>query len=96
MFQENDEIRKDREINRALAIQTVNDDLIWLMGDARGRRYVYRIIESSGLYKSSYATDNQTYFNEGQRMVALRIISELKAITPENYIVMLQEHLNDR
>lgn len=92
---ENDEIVENQALDRALSAETAKTDLIWVMNDPRGRRFIKRLLESSGIYRSSYSSDSGIYFREGERNVGLRILSELERLTPENYIVMLQENLNE-
>jgi hypothetical protein len=82
------EERKDRArlINRADA-----DDLKWLMSNKRGRRFIWRLLERTGLYRSSFTGNSATFFNEGQRNVGLQVLSWLNEHCPAQYITMLTE-----
>ena len=66
-------------------------DLFAVMSTHEGRRFVWRILESAGLYRLSYTGNSETFFNEGQRNVGLKLLSELQKVTPEEYLRMTQE-----
>lgn len=68
------------------------DDLIWLMGDVRGRRFVWRLLEDAGIYRSSFTGDALlTAFNEGQRNQGLRLMDELLQHCPKRLSEMQRE-----
>lgn len=68
-----------------------NEDLLAVMSTHEGRRFVWKILESAGLYKLSYTGNSETFFNEGQRNVGLKLLSELQKVTPDEYLRMTQE-----
>jgi hypothetical protein len=68
-----------------------NADLISVMETHSGRRFVWRILESAGLYKLSYTGNSETFFNEGQRNIGLKLLSDLLKVAPEEYVRMTQE-----
>ncbi len=68
-----------------------NADLISVMETHAGRRFVWRILESAGLYKLSYTGNSETFFNEGQRNIGLKLLSDLLKVAPEEYVRMTQE-----
>ena len=71
------------------------DDLNWLMGSPAGRRIAHRLLEQTGVFRSSYTGDNETFFREGQRNIGLMWLAELNAQCPEAYGLMVKEH-NER
>lgn len=77
--------RKEREAKRRKA------DLQWLMDEAAGRRIVHRLLDQTGVFRSSYTGDNDTFFREGQRNVGLQWLAEVNATCPEQYALMLKE-----
>lgn len=57
------------------------DDYKWLMGSKRGRRIVWRLLSSTGVYRQSYTGNgSETFFREGCRSVGLQIVAQLHAI----------------
>ena len=66
-------------------------DLLSVMATHEGRRFVWRILEGTGIYKLSYTGNSETFFNEGQRNVGLKLLSELQKITPSEYLKMTEE-----
>lgn len=68
-----------------------NLDLLWVMSSPEGRRFIWRILEGAGLYKLSYTGNSETFFNEGQRNIGLKLLSELQKVTPNEYVKMTQE-----
>ena len=51
--------------------------LRWLMGDARGRRFVWGLLGNAGLFRSSMAPSAElTAFNEGRRDLGLALLAE--------------------
>lgn len=67
-------------------------DIAFILGDKRGRRFYWRYLSSCGVYKSS--ADNSgswTYFNEGRRNVGLSLMADMDEAAPEAYALMLKE-----
>lgn len=67
------------------------DDFKFVMEDKRGRRYVWRLLEQCGVFRSSFTGNSETFFREGQRNVGLKIISLIHEACPEKYALMLKE-----
>lgn len=86
------EERKERD---AQLIRQSDEDLKAVMSTIHGRRFVAELLGVTGLYRISYAGDNnRTNFNEGQRNIGLRYHSRIEQVCPELYMKLLQE-LND-
>lgn len=69
-------------------------DFKWLMGDSRGRRFMWRTMGSCRIFQGSIGpTDAITNFNEGQRNVGLLLLSQVNNLTPELYAVMAAENV---
>ena len=74
-----------------------DDDLIWLMGIARGRRVAWRILDRSGVFRLSFNTNALTMaFSEGCRNEGLRFIADINRLCPEQYQKMISENSNGR
>ncbi len=67
------------------------DDWRWMLSDARGRRIVRRLLDTCGVYRTSFTGNSHTFFNEGQRNVGLVVIDKVHRHAPEQYTVMMQE-----
>ena len=67
------------------------EDIIWLMSQPRGRRFIWRLLERTGLHRSSFTGNSTTFFNEGQRNVGLLIQAELLEHCATDYVTMLLE-----
>lgn len=69
-------------------------DFKWLMGDQRGRRFMWRTLGHCRLFQSSIGpTDAVTNYNEGQRNVGLLLLSQVNDLTPNLYAVMAAENV---
>lgn len=74
------------------AARVRSDDLKWLMSDKRGRRFVHRLLEDTGVYQSSFSSDPLFMsFREGSRQIGLRTLAEVVAECPTSYALMLTE-----
>jgi len=77
---------------RAVAANLAAEDFKWLMNEERGRRFVWRLLEQAGVFRSSFTGNSETYFREGMRNMGLSIISQIHEHAPEFYQVMLMEN----
>lgn len=68
---------KTKEQIKQIEMQEL-DDLKFVMGDPRGRRFIHKLLTRSGLYRCSFnGQSNQTIFNEGARNQGLQLLSEV-------------------
>jgi hypothetical protein len=74
-----------------LAAQIELDDFKWLMSSKRGRRVVWRLLERTGVYRSSFTGNSETYFREGMRNVGLMLMAQIHTAGPNLYAAMVQE-----
>ncbi len=83
---------KELSAAEQLKRQVEIDDFKWLMAEARGRRFAWRLLEKCGVFRSSFTGDsNWTNFREGQRNVGLLVLGDIHEHCPEAYASMLQE-----
>lgn len=69
------------------------EDFKWLVAHAQGRRLLWRLLERSGVYRTSYnGSKDDTLFREGMRNLGLEVLGELHEISPQTYSKMLTEH----
>ena len=71
--------------------ETEADDVKWLMGNKRGRRIVWRLLERTGVFRTSFRLNNEMAFLEGQRNVGLSLIDAIHANCPDAYLIMVKE-----
>lgn len=83
--------REDAEQARKLEHDQEKADFAWLMSDKRGRRFIWRMLEATGVYRSSFTGNSETFFREGARNVGLQLISNIHEFTPDVYTTMLEE-----
>lgn len=74
--------RRDSEIN----------DLAELLNLPAGRRYLWRVLEETGVYKQSFTGSSETFFLEGHRKIGLWVLAEIMEINPDSYLLMIKEH----
>jgi hypothetical protein len=80
--------KRDRELELA--------DMAFFCGDPRGRRFLWRYIEFCGWRKSSFTGNNsETFFLEGQRNIAMKMIADITQSSPEAFFTMLKEAEGD-
>lgn len=87
-----DQQREQDADKQALALKQAEADFRWLMGDARGRRFVWRQLAAAGVFQSSFdpAAMNMA-FNEGRRSEGLRLLAQIHTICPDHYLTMMKE-----
>jgi hypothetical protein len=72
-------------------------DLQWLMGDAKGRRFMWRLLSVTGLFRNPFvanATDT-TSFRCGEMNVGQRFLSSVHEHCPDRYQQMVREQKTD-
>ena len=88
----NDALRKSRADNARLAAMKDAEDIKWLMSSKRGRRVVNSLLQSAGVFRSSFHTNAlQMSFNEGNRNTGLMLLAAVTEHSPERYAEMIEE-----
>jgi hypothetical protein len=87
----NEEARRERARQLRTERYLASEDIKWLMGTKRGRRIVWRLLERTGVYRSSFTGDNETFFREGERNVGLMLMAQINESCPESYTLMMKE-----
>lgn len=73
------------------------DDLKWLMADPRGVRFMRRLLERSGVFRSSFTGDpHSTAFREGERNIGLGLIALVSEDCPERLAALMTKGQYDR
>jgi hypothetical protein len=81
----------ERQKRRRLRADRDDADLVWLMSQREGRRFIWRLMQSCHLYESSFTGTNATFFREGERNVGLQILADIVRLCPELHARMLIE-----
>jgi len=82
----------EREQRAKLEALRVAEDLKWLLSSKRGRRIVFRLLQETGIYRSSFNTNAlQMSFNEGNRNTGLKLLAAITEASPERYTEMIEE-----
>lgn len=69
------------------------EDVRFILNDKRGRRFLWRQLEECGVFRSSANNSGSwTYFNEGQRNIGLKLLTEITDASPDAYLLMLKEN----
>ena len=66
-------------------------DFKWIMSNKRGRRFIWRLLEKAGVFRSSFTGNSETFFREGARNIGLQVLAMVHEHTPESYTLMLSE-----
>lgn len=84
--------RAEKALKAQLERQTEIDDLLWLMSDKRGRRVMWRLLQRSGIYRTSFTGEALSMaFKEGERNQGLRLMDQVMQHCPERFSVMQKE-----
>lgn len=87
---------RDAEADEAVARENRRrelDDLRWLLGHPQGRRITARLLEETGVYRSSFNHSGSVMaFNEGKRHTGLFLTAELLEASSEGYMKVLTEY----
>ena len=72
------------------------EDFKWLLSSRRGRRIVWRQLERTGVFRSSFNNNSMAMaFAEGQRNYGLKVLAQVHAHKPEAYALMVSENNDD-
>ena len=72
------------------------DDFKWLLSSKRGRRIVWRLLEQTGVFRSSFNNNSMAMaFAEGNRNLGLQMVAQVHALRPDAYALMVTENAND-
>lgn len=85
----------DEAVKRLKREQEIND-FRTLMGTREGRRFVHRLLNVAGVFRTSFSTDSLLMaFNEGNRNGGLLLMHEIHETCPKRYSQMQKEHEDD-
>lgn len=89
--------KADKEVREKLARENEEADIKWLMGNKRGRRVIWRILDQTGVFRLSFNTNSMAMaFAEGNRNYGNRVLSLIHTQCPELYPTMVKEQQDVR
>lgn len=83
---------KDAKIKERFAKEDEIKDLLWVLSDVRGRRFVWWLLTPTNELSFVSGKPDTTAFNEGCRNEANKLLSKVMDAKPEAYIEMMMEH----
>lgn len=92
---------EEREESQAKAVVALKrkqqvEDFKWLMAHAQGRRIMSRLLEESGVHRTSFNHSGSLMaFNEGKRHIGLFLMAEILEIAPDAYVKLLKEYRSE-
>jgi hypothetical protein len=94
--QERGELDDARKVGKKEHLQKLRyrqdkSDIAFILSHAEGRRFYWGLMKQCGIFKSSFTGNNTTFFNEGERNIGLKLLSDLNEIAPEAYVLMIKE-----
>lgn len=92
----NEQAQRDRSKQQRTEHYLAGEDMKWLMGSKRGRRIVWRLLERTGIFRSSFTGNSETFFREGMRNVGLVLMAQIHETCPDSYLTMVKEQNEHR
>lgn len=87
-----EEMAKDEATKQEFELRKEKDDIQWLMSHTAGRRVMWRLLETTGVYRLSFTGDYATTsFKEGARNIGLGLLAKLHMYCPNLYNKMVEE-----
>ena len=91
------ETKKQRLQREAQAEAVATTDLVWLMGTEQGRRIVRRLLDKSGVFRSSFDPNAMTMARaEGVKSYGMWLLEDIEENCTEQYLAMKREMRIDR
>lgn len=91
-----EEAANERQALASLRDRQEIEDLQAIMGDAAGRRFMWRLLGQTGVYRSSFTGEpHGTIFREGERNVGLRLLAIINRHCADEYAEMQKEHAHN-
>ena len=85
-FNERQKKQRDKETN----------DVKKLLDIPEGRRFFWRLLSGTGVFRTSMTGNSQTFFNEGRRDIGLMILKDVMEANPGAFSQMQREFISAR
>lgn len=67
------------------------DDLKLLMSQVQGRRFVWRLLERTGVFRNPFTGNSETYFRCGEMNIGQWLLGQIHEHCPDRYHQMVKE-----
>lgn len=74
--------------------QQIEADFLFVMNDPRGRRFLWRLLERTGVYRTTFRPNSEMAFLEGVRSVGVTYVADMHRLAFPQTVQMMQEHSN--
>lgn len=89
---DDEQLRAAREIKQRDIAARERDDIKHLMDSEQGRRVIWWMLVQGNVFKTTFTGEPYTsVFNEGQRNLALALLTRVMQHCPEQYLKMAAE-----
>ncbi len=97
-FTEEERINEEARAAAKRARDKQLDDIRGVACTSWGRNFLLRVLEMGGFFKLSYVSGNAlaTTFNEGQRYIALTLISDIEDADPKLMGALMEERAREK
>lgn len=66
-------------------------DVAFIMQSVEGRRFIYRLLEQSYIFRTTMQGNSWSFFYEGMRNLGLLVYQDIMEVCPDRYIEMCKE-----
>jgi len=88
--QDKAKLKSDKRMERE------DNDIRKLLTFVEFRRFIWRMLTFTGMYKTSFTGNSTTFFNEGMRSVGLFVLGMVMRASPMAFAQMQQEFYSER
>lgn len=86
------EAADSKALKDRMAAESEASDIRWLMESEQGRRIVWRLLNRTGVFRSSFSSDALAMaFAEGNRNTGLQLLAQVHELCPDLYPEMVRE-----
>lgn len=86
------EAADSKALKDRMAAESEASDIRWLMESEQGRRIVWRLLNRTGVFRSSFSSDALAMaFAEGNRNIGLQLLAQVHELCPDLYPEMVRE-----
>lgn len=84
--------RAEKAVQAHIDAESERDELLWLMSDKRGRRFMWRLLTRAGIYRTSFTGEAlSAAFAEGKKQEGLHQMTLVSKHCLSRYIEMQKE-----
>jgi hypothetical protein len=71
--------------------QQIQDDFIFIMRSAQGRRFMWRMLDRTGVYRTTFRPNSEMAFLEGVRSVGVSVLGDMHKWCLDEVFLMMNE-----